>query len=220
MNFLPLQKNVVDCQLEPNGIMSEEILDLFASTPRHAFVPESCAQKVYIDEDVEIIPGRWSLSPLTEARLIEAAQPNPHDTVLVVGAASPVMIAVLSQLVQTVFVVEPEQKLCDQLQKALEKQDIGSVVLHKGDLNKGFEGNAPYSKVIFSAAVADVDAFWKSQIAEDGQVVAVVRMSVKAPGALTLFSSVGMQKGKRSHFISQENCPYLTGFEPQKCFSL
>ena len=76
MNFEDARRIMVESQLRPNRVTSEAVLAAMGSLPREMFVPEALRPIAYVDEDLEIAPGRCIMAPLTLARLVQAAAPE------------------------------------------------------------------------------------------------------------------------------------------------
>ena len=47
--FAQARKNMVDCQLNTNGITERKVLDAFGEVPREKFIPEPYKSVAYID---------------------------------------------------------------------------------------------------------------------------------------------------------------------------
>src|SRR5438067_13534084 len=77
---------MIDCQLRPNKVTDERIIDAFARLRRELFVPEPLRGVAYVDEDLPLGKGRYLMEPMVAARLLQSAMPDRKDTALVVGA--------------------------------------------------------------------------------------------------------------------------------------
>ena len=91
MDFSSYRKNLVDCQLYPNGIVDKKILDIFENMPRETFFDKSHSCACYCDEDFQVKDNRWALEPLLEARILHEGDFNDKDVVMVIGASSPTL---------------------------------------------------------------------------------------------------------------------------------
>ena len=79
---------MVDCQIRPSKVTNENVLAAFLTVPREAFVGKSQRAIAYVDEDLPLPGGRNLMEPMILARLIQALEVRPGDSVLVVGAAT------------------------------------------------------------------------------------------------------------------------------------
>src|SRR3546814_9746025 len=85
----------------------------FETVAGEAFVGEASRGISYIDEDLEVAPGRYLMEPMVLGRLLQAAAPQPGDMALDIGCATGYSTAVLAQLVQTVVGLECDRTLMD-----------------------------------------------------------------------------------------------------------
>jgi protein-L-isoaspartate(D-aspartate) O-methyltransferase len=79
--------------------------------PREKFVPPRLATIAYIDDCLELAPGRFMLKPMVLARLIQLAAPVAGETALVVGAGSGYGAAVLAACGAQVIALEEDAAL-------------------------------------------------------------------------------------------------------------
>ena len=86
--FAAARQNMVDSQLRPNRVTDPDILAAMAELPRERFVPKAKQGLAYIDEDIEVAPGRYLMEPVVVARLLQALELTPETTVLNIGCAS------------------------------------------------------------------------------------------------------------------------------------
>ena len=59
--FATARRNMVDSQLRPNKVVDPAIIDAMATLPRESFVPKAKQGVAYVDEDLEVAPGRYLL---------------------------------------------------------------------------------------------------------------------------------------------------------------
>jgi len=93
-------------QLYVNNVNDEKLLQALASVPRHEFVPPHMQGCAYLDEDIAISEGRHMLAPLEQARLIDIAQVESGENVLVIGAGMGYSVAIIAQLAKEVVGVD------------------------------------------------------------------------------------------------------------------
>src|SRR6187549_1790083 len=104
MDFAALRTRMVDSQLKTEGVTDPAVLAAFGAVPREAFVPSRLKALAYVDNDLLIKPsdgiasGRYLMEPAPLARLVQAAEIKPDDTVMVVGAGLGYTAAVAARL--------------------------------------------------------------------------------------------------------------------------
>src|ERR1700722_14244513 len=101
--------NMVDCQIRPNHVTDHRIIGAMRALPREAFAP--AGSLAYADADIDLGGGRYLLSPMVTARLAQLALADSPKHVLVIGAGSGYLAAVLAQAGAAVVALEEEARL-------------------------------------------------------------------------------------------------------------
>ena len=201
---------MIEAQLRTNRITDNDLLDAFRLIPRELFVGEELAELAYIDEDLHIGHGRFILEPMVFARLVQAMELKPGDSVLDIGAASGYSSAVLSRLVQSVVGIEKAEAFYDAALDHLRRVEIDNVVILTGPLAEGFPPEAPYNAIIIEGAVEEVPETLLGQLAPDGRLVAVLKPPGEAQGRAVKFIRAGDGFGHTVLFDA--NTPSLADF--------
>jgi len=103
--------HMVEGQIRPNHVTDPRVLAAMSEIPRERFVPEGRQSVAYVDEDIEIAPGRYLMEPMVLARLVQEARIRPQDVVLDVGCATGYSSAILAQLAEAVVALEEDEML-------------------------------------------------------------------------------------------------------------
>ncbi len=201
-------------QLRPDRVSDERVREAMGDVPRERFAPERLRAVAYIDEDLEIAPGRYLMEPRVFARLLQAAGIDASDVVLDVGCGSGYSAAVIARLVGTVVALESDRELRDWASANLERLSVDNVAVVAGDLTQGYAAEAPYDVIVVNGAVAEVPAALVDQMAEGGRLVAVVQGGAVGKGTL-----VTRRDGQiDSVVLFDAQVPYLVGFERRAGF--
>lgn len=182
MDFATLRRNMIEGQVRPNRVTDERLLDAMGTIPRELFVPKARRALAYADEAVEIAPGRYLMEPMLAARLIEAAAIRPTDAVLLIGAGSGYLAAVLARLAPAVVALESDPELVKEAGRRLSEVGADTVAVIEGALTFGYPRQAPYDVIVFDGAVEDIPQTILSQLADGGRLVSIVAR----PGSYTL----------------------------------
>ncbi|MBH63244.1 MAG: protein-L-isoaspartate O-methyltransferase [Alphaproteobacteria bacterium] len=207
--FAAARETMVLSQLQPDRVSDDRVRDAMGDVPRERFVPEHLHAVAYVDEDLEIAPGRYLMEPRVFARLLQAANIDANDVVLDVGCGSGYSSAVIARLAGTVVALESDQALRDLATRNLEQLEADNVVVISGDLDQGYATKAPYDVVFINGAVGEVPANLVDQLSDGGRLITVVEDETVGRG--TLLTSQGGQADSLTLFDAQ--VPYLPGFE-------
>ncbi len=175
IDFTAARLNMVESQLRTNKVTNQALLDAFETVPRETFVPEALRGIAYVDEDIEIAPGRHLMEPMVLARLLQAARPGPADIALDIGCGTGFAAAILARCVATVVALEATRGLVEAANAAISDLRLDNAVVMQGDLAEGHPGQAPYDIILINGAVAKIPDQVCKQLAEGGRLVTVVR---------------------------------------------
>lgn len=214
--FDTARTRMIDSQLRPNKVMDDRVLGAFARIRRELFVPEHLRQVAYIDDDLPLSAGRYLMEPMVAARLLQAAEVQPTDTALVVGAGTGFEAALIALLARNVVALEEDSDLARRARAALVEHAIALVNVVEAPLREGYRARAPYDVILLGGAVVEVPADITSQLAEGGRLLAVVRPP-NAVGRATLTIRTGGVFARRVIFDAAT--PLLPGFAPEPAFT-
>src|SRR5215470_13851579 len=194
VDFAKARRAMVDGQVRTNDVTHLGLIAAMLEIPREAFVPEGRAAFAYLDRDVMIAdatatePARYLMKPVVLARLIQAADPNQQDRVLVLGAGSGYAAAVMSRLAGAVVAVEQNVSLVQQARSALSSLGVRNVVVVHARLAAGAPASDPYDVILIDGSVEIVPEGLCGQLSPRGRLVTVV--GAGPIGKAMLFQSV------------------------------
>lgn len=173
-DFETARQNMVDGQLRPTKVTDGLLLDAMAQLPRELFVEKSRQGIAYVDEDLEVAPGRYLMEPVVLARMVQALELTPADSVLVVGTATGYDAALIGSLAGPVVAVESDSGLADQASMVINHLGIDNVAVVEGPMSRGFAEQAPYDVVFFCGSVEKIPDDIVRQLAPNGRMTAVM----------------------------------------------
>ncbi len=172
--FADARRNMVDSQLRPNRVTDPDILAAMADLPRERFVPKAKQGIAYIDEDIEVAPGRFLMEPVVLARLLQALALTSDTTVLNIGCATGYDAALLGRLAGSVVAVESDSALAAQASEVINELAIDNVAVVEASLTDGYPAQAPYDAIFMSGAVDQIPPALSGELAPDGRLAAVI----------------------------------------------
>jgi protein-L-isoaspartate(D-aspartate) O-methyltransferase len=207
--------NMIERQLRPNTVTDERLIGAFASIRREFFVPEKQRGIAYADEDLPLGGGRYLMSPMVAARLLQALEIARGDAALVVGAGVGYEAALIGLLCRSVVAVEENADLARLGRAALVEHRIATVKFVEGPTAQASRARLAYDVIFFAGAIAEIPAEVSSQLAEGGRMTAVVKAD-DGPGRATLVTRTGGILAHRVMFDAAT--PLLPGFSRKPAF--
>jgi protein-L-isoaspartate(D-aspartate) O-methyltransferase len=216
LDFVSARRNMIDCQILPNRITDERILDVMLGLPREEFLPKSKHGVAYVDRPLSLGHGRYLLEPLTTARMLQALELRSTDVALAIGCGSGYSVAVLAKIVDTVVALESHKLLSEEALKTFSSNNIDNLVLVDGVLSEGYPKQAPYDVIFFDGSVTEVPPQIKNQLSNRGRAVAILMK----PGEIGVLKLYKKFHGVVSSIdLFEVNTPLLPGFEMTSTFS-
>ena len=163
---------MIESQLRVSRVTDERVIAAMRATPRERFVPAGKAALAYSDTDVEIIPGRALLPPLTLGRLLASAQIGEQDRVLIVGASTGYSAALAARLAGQVVALECDEGLAGIARANL--SGLAHVQVVTGPLEAGHAAGGPYEVILLDGGVSRVPDALAGQLADEGLMVGVI----------------------------------------------
>jgi protein-L-isoaspartate(D-aspartate) O-methyltransferase len=161
-------------ELRRCGIMDARVLGALERIPREMFVPPTFADQAYENIALPIGHGQTVSQPLVVARMTEALEVGARHKVLEIGTGSGYQAAVLARLCRRLFSIERHRDLLREAEQRLAKLRIHNVTLRFGDGTKGWAEQAPFDRIIVTAAAPELPAVLSDSLAVGGVLVAPV----------------------------------------------
>ncbi len=161
-------------ELRRAGIGDARVLGAIERTPREKFVPLSFEDRAYENVALPIGNGQTVSQPYVVALMTEKLELGERQTVLEIGTGSGYQTAVLASLCRRVFSIERHRELLRDAERRFEELRLRNIVCRFGDGTKGWPEQAPYDRVIVTAAAPEVPSTLIDGLAPGGVLVAPV----------------------------------------------
>ncbi|PTW60383.1 protein-L-isoaspartate(D-aspartate) O-methyltransferase [Breoghania corrubedonensis] len=177
--FKDMRRRMVDNQLRTRDITDYRILDAMGTVPRELFVPKAKRPFAYSDRDIEVKaanetgPARYLIAAQVFGKLVQLADIDDTDIVLVVGCASAYATAVLARIANSVVGVEGDEALAHAASETLVEQGIDNAAIVAGDPTKGLASEGPFDVILIEGAVDEIPEALTSQMKDGGRLVCV-----------------------------------------------
>lgn len=168
----PEQRMQLIFALRSHGVTDPRVLDAIEKTPRAAFLDRSFKDRAWEDIPLPIACGQTISQPSVVGMMTQALQVSPRSKVLEVGAGSGYQAAILARLARRVYSVERHRPLARQAREIVERRlGLSNVSVMTGDGALGLPDQAPFDRIMLTAAAEDVPGLLLSQLREGGVMV-------------------------------------------------
>ncbi len=163
-----------EAHIEGRGIRDPRVIAAIRSVPRDKFVPPALRAHAWEDRALDIGHGVTISQPYIVAAMTELLSVRPEHKVLEIGTGSGYQAAVLAQLAAEVCSIELIQELAEQATVLLDQLGYSNVRVRLGDGYDGWPEDAPFDRVILTAAPVAVPDTLLDQLCPGGRLVAPV----------------------------------------------
>lgn len=160
--------------LQRMGIRDQRTLSAMARIPRELFVRDEDQDVAYGDHALAIPEGQTISQPYVVARMTELLEIESTHHVLEVGTGSGYQAAVLAELARDVVTVERYPSLAERARSILDDLGYENVKVVAGDASIGYPADAPYDRILVTAAAPGIAPELVRQCQPDGRIVAPV----------------------------------------------
>jgi protein-L-isoaspartate(D-aspartate) O-methyltransferase len=165
--------NMIEQQIRPWEVLDQRVLDVLAGTPREAFVPPRYRNLAFADVAIPLGHGQVMMHPNVEGRLLQALNPQPHETILEVGTGSGYLCACLAKLGGRVTSVDIFPEFTGAALQRLHSHGLAQVLLETGDAARGW-GRQRYDVIALTASLPRLALPWREQLNLGGRLFVVV----------------------------------------------
>ena len=163
--------------LRSKGVTDARTLNAMEKVDRGRFVRGHFADRAYDDMPLPISSGQTISQPSVVGLMTQALNVQPRDKVLEVGTGSGYQAAILSGLCRRVYTVDRHRRLTRETEKLFDTMDLHNVTVITGDGSFGLPEQAPFDRIIVTAAAEDPPGPLLAQLKEGGIMVLPVGQS-------------------------------------------
>ena len=163
--------------LRSKGVTDARVLTAMEQVDRGPFVKGIFADRTYEDMPLPIACGQTISQPSVVGLMTQAMDVQPRDTVLEVGTGSGYQAAILSQLGRRIYTVDRHRTLVRTARAIFEKMDLTNVTVFTADGSFGLPDQAPFDRILVTAAAEDAPGPLMKQLRVGGSMVVPVGQS-------------------------------------------
>ncbi len=173
-------------QLAADGRFSENVLNAIHDIPRTFFVPEAFQDRAFENSSLPIGLHQTISQPTVVALMTEALQLDDRQKVLEIGTGSGYQTSILSKLCRRVYSLERHKPLLAKAEERFRQLGLTNVVARFGDGSMGWKEQAPFSRIIVTAAAIDVPEVLLDQLDVGGIMIVPVGLDERTQELLKI----------------------------------
>ena len=160
--------------LRQQGVTDPRVLTAMESIDRAVFVHEKFLDQAWEDQALPIDCAQTISQPYVVGLMTQALQVGPRHRVLEIGTGSGYQCAVLSRLARFVYSVERYKSLLKEAEGKLKALGVDNVFTRHGDGGEGWPEQAPFDRIMVTAASPHEPKDLLRQLKPGGVLVAPV----------------------------------------------
>ena len=160
--------------LRSQGVTDPAVLNALEQTPRELFTPDLFMERAWEDSALPIACGQTISQPFIVGLMTQALEVEPRSRVLEIGTGSGYQTAVLSRLARLVYTVERYRTLLGEAEQRFRHLGLPNVITKFGDGGEGWRAQAPFDRILVTAAAPDEPKTLLAQLKPNGVLVAPI----------------------------------------------
>ena len=190
--------DMVRRQIVGRGVRDDRVISAMELIPRHEFLPAHLRASAYEDRPIPIADGLTLIQPYIAAYMIEALCLKGGERVLMIGAGTGYVAAVLAAIAGQVFIIERIGQHAETAATTLIDIGCPNFQMRDEDGSQGWIEEAPFEAILVSEGAPFVPEVLKNQLAPGGRMVVPVG---RDPRAQELVRVIRHDKGQ---FIEED----------------
>ena len=170
-------KALLMLKLRQFGVSNSEILKSIETIDRSSFVSKSFLGRSFEDIPLPIECGQTISQPSLVAFMTQQLEIPYRGKVLEIGTGSGYQTAILARLSSRVYSIERYKKLVDIAKVRLANLNISNVIILLQDGFFGYSPQAPFDRIIITAAVEEIPRLVITQLKIGGIMIVPVGLS-------------------------------------------
>lgn len=174
LNLQQARENMVLQQIRTSDVLDQRVLDLLETMPREDFVPETYRKLAYADMEIPLGHAEVMMSPVVEARMLQALNVQPHETALEIGTGSGFVTALLCKLARHVFSVDIHPDFTHAAADKLAAHGLLNLTLDTGDAARGWPNCGQVDAIAITGSLPILPEIFSLSLKPGGRLFAIV----------------------------------------------
>lgn len=165
------KKNLLLEKLREMGIKDEKVLDIMADIPREDFIADYLRPQAYENAALPIESEQTISQPYIVAYMTQELKVKKKHKVLEIGTGSGYQSIVLARMCKRLFTVERHMPLYKGAEDMFKKFRLFNITTLFGNGIKGWKEQAPFDRIMVTAAGEDIPDELLYQLKDGGIMV-------------------------------------------------
>lgn len=153
------------------GVSEARVLDAMRRVPRDLFVPKHFQNRAFEDVALPIGYHQTVSQPQVVGLMTQALDVGDRMKVLEIGTGSGYQAAILARLCRRLYTVERFRPLLTEAERRFTQLRLHNITALYGDGTLGWPEQAPFDRIMVTAAAIDVPPLLVGQLAVGGVMV-------------------------------------------------
>lgn len=214
---------MIEGQLAPNQVLDERVIAAMGITPRERFVPKAYSQAAYVDAPIPLSPHRAMLSPMVLGWLLQAANIQEHQRVLVIAGSTGYSAAIAAMMGASVVLLEENKAWADQAAALFKELAIHQATVVQGAMDGSIPHHHTFDAILIEGAVETLPDWLADCLTPDGCVLTVMRNAASSPELSAMGKAVVARRQSKDWHLSEigaASMPLLPAFAVKRGFTL
>ena len=186
--------------IRSRGITDSRVLNAMERIDRRKFLKGVFEEKAYQDIPLPIACGQTISQPSIVAQMTQSLNVTARCKVLEIGTGSGYQAAILSRLARRVYTLERHLELMIQAQNVFDNLNLSNITAMRSDGSRGLPAQAPFDRILLTAAAEDPPAPLLEQLKVNGIMVLPVGQS---DSVQTMIKITKTEKGLSYHEMGE-----------------
>ena len=156
IDYSQAREMMVEQQVRPWDVLDARVLEVLATLPREAFVPEIHRALAYADVEIPLGHGQRMMKPVVEGRALQGLLLQPGEEVLEIGTGGGYLAACMGALAREVVSLEIQPELAEPRARATgrrrpwrqraHRKRRCAALRHRAPLRRDLRHRAPWKR--------------------------------------------------------------------------
>lgn len=214
MDYEQARLNMIEQQIRTWEVLDQTVLDLLGQVHREDFIPSQYKKLALADVNIPLPHDQITMTPKVEARLLQALNVGPADSVLEIGTGCAYLTALLARRAGHVVSIDIFADFTQAASAKLDAHGINNVELYTGDAIDGWPANGPYDVIAVTGSLPAYSESIEQQLRVGGRLFIIIGTSPVMSGVLV--TRTGKQEWSRETLFETDLPPLIGARLPEK----